>query len=73
MVKLNVNKLLREQGKTKSWLCEQMGISLYNLNKALEPGRKSLSYKYIEGFCKHLNCTFDQLISIEPDEDQASC
>lgn len=68
MIILNVEKILKKQGKTKSWLCEQMDISFYNLNKAIKPGKKSISYKYIEGFCNALNCDFNQLLEIVPDE-----
>ena len=63
MIKLNVEKLLKEQGKTKSWLCNEMDITFYNLNKALKVGKKSISYKYLEGFLKNLNCSFDELLT----------
>ena len=47
MIKINVEKILKEQGKTKSWLCDEMDISFYNLNKAIKSGKKSISYKYL--------------------------
>ena len=70
MIKINVEKILEEQGKTKSWLCDQMDISFYNLNKAIKGGKKSISYKYLEGFCKALNCSFNDLLTIVDDEDK---
>ena len=51
MIQINVGKILKEKGKTKSWLCDQMDISLYNLNKAIKSGKKSISYKYLERIC----------------------
>lgn len=69
MIVLNVEKLLKERGKTKSWLCNEMDITFYNLNKALKVGKKSISYKYLEGFCKYLNCTFDELLTIVDNQD----
>ena len=69
MVILNVEKILKQQGKTKSWLCDQMDISFYNLNKAIKSGKKSITYKYLEGFCKALNCSFDDLLTIVGDEE----
>ena len=63
MIILNVERLLKEQGKTKSWLCNEMDITFYNLNKALKVGKKSISYKYLEGFLKNLNCSFDELLT----------
>ena len=44
MIILNVERLLKEQGKTKSWLCNEMDITFYNLNKALKVGKKSKLY-----------------------------
>lgn len=64
MIQINVEKILKEQGKTKSWLCDEMDISFYNLNKAIKSGKKSISYKYLEGFCKALNCSFNDLLTI---------
>ena len=69
MIVLNVEKLLKERGKTKSWLCNEMDITFYNLNKAIKCGKKSISYKYLEGFCKNLNCTFDELLTIVDNQD----
>ena len=70
MIILNVEKLLKEQGKTKSWLCNEMDITFYNLNKAITGGKKSISYKYLEGFCKNLNCSFDELLTLVEEKDK---
>lgn len=69
MIILNVEKLLKEQGKSKSWLCNEMDITFYNLNKAIKCGKKSISYKYLEGFCKNLNCSFDELLTLVEEKD----
>ena len=69
MIILNVEKLLKEQGKTKSWLCNEMDITFYNLNKAIKGRKKSISYKYLEGFCKNLNCSFDELLTLVEEKD----
>lgn len=70
MVILNVEAILKKQGKKKSWLCDKLDISQYNLNKALKPGKKSISYKYLEGFAKYLNCSFDELLTVIEDKEQ---
>ena len=44
-----------------------MDISFYNLNKAIKPGKKSISYKYLEGFCKYLDCSFNDIFTIVDD------
>ncbi len=71
MIKLNVEKILKSKCKTKEWLCNEMDISHYNLNKAINGNAKSISYKYLEGFCEALNCTFDELLTIIDDEKGA--
>ncbi len=68
MVVLNVEKLLKDKHKTKEWLCNQMDISHYNLNKSLKGTAKSISYKYIEGFCRALECSLDELMTIVDDK-----
>lgn len=68
MIVLNVEKILKEQNKSKEWLCNQMDISHFNLNKAIRGNAKSISYKYLEGFCKALNCSFDDLLTIKDEE-----
>ena len=69
MIILNVEKILKEQGKTKEWLCDKMDISHFNLNKAIKGNAKSISYKYLQGFCKALNCSFNELMTIVPDSE----
>lgn len=69
MIILNVEKILKEKGKTKEWLCGKMDITHGNLNKALRGTAKSISYKYLQGFCKALDCSFNELMTIVDDEN----
>lgn len=71
MIILNVEELLRKQGKSKEWLCNELDISHYNLNKAIKGNAKSISYKYLQGFCQVLNCSFDELLTIVDDKKEA--
>lgn len=65
MVNINVEKLLRKQGKSKYWLCQRMNITNKNLNQVINGKTKSISFKYIEEFCRHLECTPEELITID--------
>lgn len=58
LIILNVEKILTKQGKSKTWLCDQLDISHYNLNKALKSGKKSISYKYLERILQSLKLYF---------------
>lgn len=69
MIKLNVEELLKQKNMSKEKLCQSMGITRWNLNKAIK-SHNSISYKYLEGFCKALNCRIDELLTIMDDEDE---
>ena len=67
MVKVNIENLLKKNGKSKYWLCNQMNITSRNLNKIVLGLTKSISFKYIEQFCKYLNCSPSELFTITDD------
>lgn len=67
MIVVNVEKLLKKRNKTKYWLCQNMNITYKNLNRIIYGETKSISFKYLEDFCKYLDCSIDDLIKIEKD------
>ena len=69
MVKVNIEELLRKNNRSKYWLCNQMNITFYNLNQIIIGSPKSISFRYIEEFCKQLNCTPSELFTIEYTEN----
>ena len=68
MVKVNIETLLAKESHTKYWLCNQMNITSHNLNQIISGSTKSISFRYIEDFCKYLNCTTAELFTIIPEE-----
>lgn len=68
MVIINVEELLKKQGKSKHWLCQKMDITNRNLNQIINRKTKSISFRYIEEFCKYLECTPAELITIEKEK-----
>lgn len=64
MVKINITKLLKENNKTKYWLCQKMNITSRNLNRIIYGETKAISFKYIEELCILLNCEPNDLITI---------
>ena len=65
MIVVNVERLLKKKNKTKYWLCQNMNITYKNLNRIIYGETKSISFKYLEDFCKYLDCSIDDLIKIE--------
>ena len=67
MIKLDVLRLLEEQGKTKYWLYKQLGMSYQNFSKMVNNETKSIRYENIETMCLLLNCTPNDLLLITED------
>ena len=67
MIRLNVLKLLEEQGKTKYWLYKQLGMSYQNFSRMVNNETKSIRYENIETICLLLNCTPNDLFAITED------
>lgn len=68
MVVINVEELLKRRGKSKYWLCQKIDITNRNLNQIIKGKTKSISFRYIEEFCKYLECTPSELILIEKND-----
>ena len=67
MIRLNVLKLLEEQGKTKYWLYKQLGMSYQNFSRMVNNETKSIRYENIETICLLLYCTPNDLFEITDD------
>lgn len=68
MLKLNVEQLLKQKNMSKEKFCQKMGITRWNLNQAIK-NHNSISYKYLEGFCKVLDCKIDELLIFTEDKE----
>ena len=64
MIKLDVLRILEEQGKTKYWLYRQLGMSYQNFSRMINNETKSIQYENIEAMCQLLNCTPNDLLTI---------
>ncbi len=69
MVRLNIERLLKNKGKSKYWLCQKMNITSRNLNRIIRGDTTSISFKYIEEFCNLLECSPNDLMNIIPDKE----
>lgn len=67
MIKLDVLRILEEQGKTKYWPYKQLGMSYQNFSKMVNNETKSIRYENIETMCLLLNCTPNDLLIITED------
>lgn len=62
MFKLEVEKLLKEKGKTKYWLWKQTGLTYTNFDNLIKNRTISIRYENLEKLCNALDCTPNDLI-----------
>ena len=72
MIRLAIVSLLKKNNRSKYWLCQQMNMTSRNLNRIIRGETTSISFKYIEEFCKYLNCKPGDLIELIPDAEKIS-
>lgn len=64
MIRLRVLEILKEKGKTKYWLYNQMNMSYQNFNKMVNNETKGIRYENLELLCEILECGIDELFEI---------
>jgi putative transcriptional regulator len=72
MVKFNIEELLARNKRSKYWLCQQMSITSRNINRLIRGETTAISFKYIEDFCRLLNCRVEELIIVTIDENKSA-
>ena len=70
MIKVNIEELLKQNKRSKYWLCQRMNITSRNLNRIIRGETTSISFKYIEEICILLNCTPVDLLTLINEEEK---
>lgn len=65
MIKMNVQKLLEEKGKTRYWLVKEMQTTYKTVNKLCDNTLAGLQLETIEKLCSILDCTPNDLFIFE--------
>lgn len=61
MLRLKVNEILEQQGKTPYWLGKQTGISQNNILKICNGETSTIRFDTLEKICMTLNCSINDL------------
>lgn len=69
MIRLRLDELLAEKGRTKYWLYKQMGMSYQNFSRMMNNETKSIKYTNLEALCVILGCTPCDLFDYRPESD----
>lgn len=73
MLKLKIEKILKEQGHTRYWLYKRMQISYTNFLKIINNETRSIRFDNLEKLSNILNCSIDDLFEkIDDSEDSQS-
>lgn len=64
-MRFNINKLLKQQNKSKSWLAKQVGITYPNLCNITNNKTKSIKLDILEKILSALNCSLDDLFCFD--------
>ena len=68
MLKLDIERLLEEKGKTKYWLWKRTNLTYTNFDNLIKNRTKSIRYSNLEKICEVLECTPNDLfVKVEDD------
>ena len=65
MIKMNVQNLLNEKGKTRYWLVKEMQTTYKTVNKLCDNTLTGLQLETIEKLCEILDCTPNDLFILD--------
>lgn len=61
MIRLRVDAILEEQGRSKYWLCKNLGMCYRNFSNLINNETTSIRYDTMERLCKILNVPVQEL------------
>lgn len=65
MIKMNVQNLLKQKGKTRYWLVKEMQTTYKTVNKLCDNTLTGLQLETIEKLCLILECTPNDLFIVD--------
>lgn len=69
MIGLRIIEILQEQGKSRYWLCKQMGMHYVSFKKMLENNTASIRFETLDKLSKLLNVPIGDLFTEIEDTD----
>lgn len=60
-MKLRILEILKQKGKTKYWLYNQLGLSYQNFNRIVNNETTSIKFENLKAICDILECTPNDL------------
>lgn len=69
-MRLRVDEILKEQGKTKYWLYIRLGLSYQNYNKIVNNETSGIKFQTLQSLCEILNCTPNDLFVMDDNTEK---
>ncbi|MBQ9276926.1 MAG: helix-turn-helix transcriptional regulator [Clostridia bacterium] len=69
-MRLRVDEILKEQGKTKYWLYIRLGLSYQNFNKIVNNETSGIKFQTLQSLCEILNCTPNDLFVMDDNTEK---
>lgn len=63
-MKIVIDSILDEKGKTRYWLSKETGITYTNISNLCNNKTTSIKFDMITNICKTLNCTPNDIFDI---------
>lgn len=60
-MRLRIDEILKEKGKSKYWLYMQMGLSYQNFNRIINNQTSGIKFDNLKALCDILECTPNDL------------
>lgn len=64
-INIKINELLESKQKTRYWLAKEIGMTHQNLTKLANNQTESIKFDYLEKICDVLECSPNDILSIE--------
>ena len=65
MVKIKIDKLLEEKGRTKYWLIKETELNFHTVTNLFKNKTSGIQFETLEKICKVLDCTPNDILEIE--------
>lgn len=64
-MRVNINQILEEQGKSLLWLSNEIGMTYKGIHNLANNKTESVKFANLESICKALNCSISDILIIE--------
>ena len=64
-MKNNIDQILKSQKKTRYWLAKEVNTTYPTIMRICNNESESIKFSTIENMCKALNCTLNDLFTLE--------